>query len=271
MTTLAIIGAGKLGGAVLAGVARSGWPLPQLCIVEADQARGAQLAQQYSVPVLSDIAAAVAIADVLLIAVKPADTAAVAQQIRAALDHSLASTPPLVISAAAGIATAAYEAHLPPGAPVVRVMPNTAAFVGEAMSAVSPGAHATAEHVALAVRIFAAIGEVIEVPEDQQDAITAISGSGPAYVFLAAEALIAAAVELGIAPGHARTLVVQTVVGAGVMLRDSGDDAATLRVAVTSPGGTTAAALAAFEAADLRGAFSAAARAARDRSRELGA
>lgn len=271
MTTLAIIGAGKLGGAVLAGVARSGWPLDQLCIVEADPARAEQLAQQYSVPVLSDIASAVDLADALLIAVKPADTAAVAQEIRAALDSTPDSVPPLVISAAAGIATRAYEARLPEGAPVVRVMPNTPAFVGEGMSAVSPGAHATEAHVEVAVRIFSAVGQVIEVPEEQQDAVTAISGSGPAYVFLAAEALIAAAIELGIAPEHARTLVVQTVVGAGVMLRDSGDDAGTLRAAVTSPGGTTAAAVAAFEAADLRGTFVAAARAARDRSRELGA
>jgi pyrroline-5-carboxylate reductase len=271
MTTLAIIGAGKLGGAVLAGVARSGWPLRQLCIVEADPARAQQLGEQYGVPVLSDIASAVDLADALLIAVKPADTAAVVDAIRAAIERAAGSALPLVISAAAGVPTRAYEARLPAGAPVVRVMPNTPAFVGEGMSAVSPGAHATRAHIDVAVRVFAAVGQVIEVPEDQQDAVTAISGSGPAYVFLAAEALIAAAVELGLAPEHARTLVVQTVVGAGAMLRDSGDDAATLRAAVTSPGGTTAAALAAFEAADLRGAFSAAARAARDRSRELGA
>ncbi|MCW2604704.1 MAG: putative pyrroline-5-carboxylate reductase, partial [Pseudonocardiales bacterium] len=246
MTTLAIIGAGKLGGAVLAGVARSGWPLTELCIVEADPTRGAQLAQEYGVPVLSDIATAVTLADALLIAVKPADTAAVADEVRAAVTPG--SLPPLVISAAAGIATAAYEARLPTGSAVVRVMPNTPAFVGEGMSAVSPGAHATRAHIDIARRIFGAVGQVIEVPEDQQDAVTAISGSGPAYVFLAAEALIAAAIDLGLSPEHARTLVVQTVVGAGVMLRDSGDDAATLRAAVTSPGGTTAAALAAFEA-----------------------
>ncbi len=270
MTTLAIIGAGKLGGAVLAGVATSGWPLAQLCIVEADPARAQQLAAEYAVPVLSDIASAVDVADAVLVAVKPNDTAAVADEIRAALERTGAPAP-LLISAAAGIATAAYESRLPAGSPVVRVMPNTPAFVGEGMSAISAGTHATAEHLALAHRIFAAVGAVIEVPEDQQDAVTAISGSGPAYVFLVAEALIAAAGELGLSGEDARTLAVQTIVGAGVMLRDSGDDAPTLRAAVTSPGGTTAAALAAFEAADLRGAFAAATRAARDRSRELGA
>lgn len=269
MTTLAIIGAGRLGGSVLAGVARSGWPQTQLAIVEANPDRAAQLAREYGVPVLSDIAAAVDLADALLIAVKPQDTAAVADEIRLAVQA--AGTPsPLVISAAAGISTAVYEARLPEGCPVVRVMPNTPAFVGEGMSAISAGRHAGREHLDVAVRIFAAVGRVLELPEKEQDAVTALSGSGPAYVFLVAEALVDAGVALGLTRDVARELVVQTVVGAGAMLRDSGDDAAALRAAVTSPNGTTAAAIAALESADLRGAFGAAARAARDRSVELG-
>jgi pyrroline-5-carboxylate reductase len=144
-------------------------------------------------------------------------------------------------------------------------------MVGEGMSAISAGAGAGAQHLALARVIFEAVGQVVEVPEAQLDAVTALSGSGPAYLFLLAEAMVDAGADLGLDRAVAAALIAQTVIGAGVMLRDSGDDAASLRTAVTSPNGTTAAALDTFEAAGLRSILAAGVRAARDRSIAMGA
>jgi pyrroline-5-carboxylate reductase len=265
---LAIIGVGKLGEALLSGVLSAGWDPSTILVHEAIGERAAQLAARYGVRVAADVRAAAAGASAVLVAVKPADTAAVAGELGAA---GAAGDRPLVISAAAGVPASAYESRLPVGSPVVRVMPNTPALVGEGMTAISAGAWAGAADLGVAREVFGAVGSVLEVPESQLDAVTAISGSGPAYIFLLAEALTEAGAALGLPAEVAAQLAIQTIVGAGVMLRDSGDDAATLRAAVTSPGGTTAAALEVFAGRDLRGIVAQAAAAAATRSAELGA
>ena len=268
MTTVAIIGVGKMGEAVLSGMLRSGWPVGQVLAVESREDRALELAQRYGVASASEVAAAVT-CDAALIAVKPADAPAVARALSAAMPEG--ARGPLIISAAAGVPCATYERVLPAGHPVVRVMPNTPAMIGEGMSAISAGLHAGAADLAVAQQIFAAVGQVIEVPEAQLDAVTALSGSGPAYVFLLAESLIDAGTHLGLDRAVAAQLVAQTVVGAGLMLRDSGEAAHDLRLAVTSPNGTTAAAVQSFEAAGWREILAAGVRAARDRSLEMGA
>ena len=163
------------------------------------------------------------------------------------------------------------EARLPGGAAVVRVMPNTPALVGEGMAAVSRGAATDDEQLARAVAVLQACGRVVEVPESQQDAVTAVSGSGPAYVFHLAEALIEAGVVQGLPRATARELAVQTLLGAATMLRETGEHPSLLREQVTSPGGTTAAALRVLDERAVRGAYVAAVAAARERSAELGA
>jgi pyrroline-5-carboxylate reductase len=175
----------------------------------------------------------------------------------------------LVVSLAAGITTAFIESRVPDGVAVVRVMPNTPALVDEGMSAISPGSHCDDTHLAEAEDLLASTGRVIRVPERQQDAVTAISGSGPAYIFFVVESMIEAGVHLGLPRATATDLVVQTVVGSAKMLRETGTDPVVLREQVTSPGGTTASALRELEVHKVRAAFLAAMEAARNRSREL--
>ena len=175
----------------------------------------------------------------------------------------------LVISIAAGIRTATIEAAVPAGVDVVRAMPNTPARVDRGVTGISPGAGCSAEGLALAERLMSSVGLVVEVPEGLQDAVTAVSGSGPAYVFLLAEAMTAAAVDLGIDEETAARMVAHTILGAATLLDASGESAEVLRRNVTSPGGTTAAAIGTMEQLGVRQAVVAAITAARDRSREL--
>jgi pyrroline-5-carboxylate reductase len=176
----------------------------------------------------------------------------------------------VVISLAAGVRLSALEAGLPRAA-VVRAMPNTPALVDLGITAISPGATCSPHQAEYVERLLSAVGPVVRVPEELQDAVTATSGSGPAYVFALVEAMVAGAVDLGIDPAVAHQLVTQTVLGAATMASRPGADPAALRVQVTSPGGTTAAALGVFQAGDLGGLVAQAMRAARDRGRELGA
>ncbi|MDI9919185.1 pyrroline-5-carboxylate reductase, partial [Rhodococcus sp. IEGM 1379] len=176
----------------------------------------------------------------------------------------------LIVSLAAGIPTGFYETRLPAGFPVVRVMPNTPMLVGEGVSVLAPGRHVKAEHLELVRGILGSVGKVVTVPESQIDAVTAVSGSGPAYFFLVAEAMIDAGVGLGLTRAVATELVVQTMVGSAAMLDRTGDSAAELRAAVTSPGGTTAAAVRQLEAGGLRTAFFEALDAAKTRSAAMG-
>lgn len=214
--------------------------------------------------VVDDLAAAAA-ADTVLLVVKPQDMADVLREIAPALRPGQ-----LLVSLAAGITTAFVETHVPDGVAVVRVMPNTPALVDEGMAAISPGTHCDDSHLAEAEQLMASVGKVVQVPEKMQDAVTAISGSGPAYVFFVVEAMIEAGVHLGLPRTIAHELAVQTVVGSAAMLRETGEHPAVLREQVTSPGGTTAAALRELEVHRVRAAFLAALEAARDRSRELG-
>jgi pyrroline-5-carboxylate reductase len=177
----------------------------------------------------------------------------------------------LVITIAAGIPTSFLEQRLAPGTPVVRVMSNTPVFVDQAMSAISAGAHADESHLEQAEELLRPVGKVIRVPESQLDAVTALSGSGPAYFFYLVEAMIDAGILLGLPRAVAAELIVQTAVGSALMLRESGEHPVQLREAVTSPGGTTIAAIRELENHGVRAALLAALEAARDRSRELAA
>ncbi|MCW0212310.1 MAG: pyrroline-5-carboxylate reductase, partial [Pseudonocardia sp.] len=204
-------------------------------------------------------------ADVVVVAVKPQDIAPVLRDLNEAL-----GTGTLVVSLCAGLPTALFEGGLPAGTPVVRVMPNTPMVVGEAMSAISAGSHATDEHLAVVEEILDAVGRVVRVPETQQDAVTALSGSGPAYFFYLVEAMIDAGILLGLPRAVAADLIVQSAYGAAVMLRESGDHPVILRENVTSPAGTTISAIRELERHGVRAALIAAIEAARDRSVELG-
>ncbi|MEJ7705387.1 MAG: pyrroline-5-carboxylate reductase [Geodermatophilaceae bacterium] len=262
--SLAIFGGGKIGEALVSGLLRGQRTIDSLVVSERHPERAAYLAETYGIRALSTVDAAAAV-QVLLIAVKPQDIAQL-------LDDLAPHIRPahLVVSVAAGIPTARIERSLPTGTPVVRVMPNTPALVDQAMSAISPGTHAGPEHLAVAETILASVGKVVRVPESQQDAVTALSGSGPAYFFFLVEAMIDAGILLGLPRTVAAELIVQTALGAATMLRDSGEHPVQLREAVTSPGGTTISAIRELERHGVRHALIAAIEAARDRSAELG-
>jgi len=263
MTTFALIGVGKLGEALLSGLLRSGTPAAEIIGAERYEGRAREIAETYGVETAMP-ADAVAKADVVLLAVKP-------QDMRTALKEIAGSVRPetLVVSMAAGITTSLLEEELPEGTHVVRVMTNTPVFVDEAMSAVSPGSHAKEEHLALVEELLQHVGRVIRVPEHQQDAVTALSGSGPAYFFYLVEAMIDAGILLGLPRGVAAELIVQTAVGSAKMLKESDEHPVVLREAVMSPAGTTIAAIRVMEDHGVRAAMLAALEAARDRSREL--
>ncbi|MCU0302048.1 MAG: pyrroline-5-carboxylate reductase [Candidatus Nanopelagicales bacterium] len=261
---VALLGAGRMGQAILAGLLQAGWPPERLVAADAHAPTAARVRDSHGIRVVEGIAEAVTGADLVLVAVKPDD-------VPGALAEAAAAMPAgtTVLSIAAGVPTRALAAHLPSGTPVVRAMPNTPALIGLGMSVVSAGSDCPTSSVALAERVLGAVGEVREVPEWQQDAVTAVSGSGPAYVFAVAEAMIDAGVHLGLPRPLARDLTVHTLIGAATMLRDSGEHPAVLRENVTSPGGTTAAALHVLEELAVKAAFTRAMRAARDRSEEL--
>jgi len=263
MRAYALVGVGKLGEALLSGMLRAGTPKDQLVAAERYEARAKEIAERYGVPTATP-PDAVAQADVVLLAVKP-------QDMRSALKEIAGSLRPdtLVVSMAAGITTSLLEEELPEGTHVVRVMTNTPVFVDEAMSAVSPGSHATEEHLAHVEDLLRHVGRVIRVPEHQQDAVTALSGSGPAYFFYLVEAMIDAGILLGLPRAVAAELIVQTAVGSARMLRESDEHPVVLREAVMSPAGTTISAIRVMEDHGVRAAMLAALEAARDRSREL--
>ncbi|HLM05524.1 MAG TPA: pyrroline-5-carboxylate reductase [Blastococcus sp.] len=260
---LAIVGGGKIGEALLSGLIRRGGP-DGILVCERSPERAAQLAERYGVPAV-DLADAATRARVLLLAVKPQDIDTLLERLAGVVDDGH-----LVVSVAAGVPTRRIEAALPPGTPVVRVMPNTPALVDEGMSVLSAGAHAGEEHLDEAEALLAAVGKVRRVPEDQQDAVTALSGSGPAYFFYLVEAMVDAGILLGLPRALAADLIVQTALGAAVMMRDSGEHPVQLREAVTSPGGTTIAAVRELERHGVRAALIAAIEAAHARSVELG-
>lgn len=254
-----------MGGAIVAGLVDAGWDVSRITVAERAQPRRAELAERLGVRVAESTTAAAASASIVLLAVKPADATGVLDEIRSVLAGEA-----LVISVCAGVSTAVLEAHLHPGQPVVRVMPNTPAAIGAGMSVLSAGSHADDSSVATAVEVMAAVGKTVVVPEKLQDAATALSGSGPAYLFYLAEAMADAGVLLGLPRDVARELTVQTLFGSASLLRGSAESATTLREQVSSPAGTTVAALREFDRAGLRSAVFSGMEAARDRSITLG-
>lgn len=263
---IAIIGGGKIGEALLAGLINAGKPVKDLVVVERSTTRAAEIADDYGVRVTQDCRDAAESAQVVFLAVKPDAVESVLRDLARADDDG--EHERITVSLVAGIPTARYEAALPAGAPVIRVMPNTPMLVNEAMSAVSGGRYADEQQVEVAVRLMESVGKVMVVPEKQMDAVTAISGSGPAYFFLLIEALTDAGVGLGLTRAQALELATQTLKGAGGLLSESGVSPVELRAAVTSPGGTTAAALREFERYGLRHAVNEAARAAAEFSKQ---
>jgi pyrroline-5-carboxylate reductase len=259
----AIIGAGVMGETLLSGLVRAGRRVDQLMVGEKRSERAHELEERYGVAVVSNREAA-AKADTVALVVKPQDMGDVLDEIAPDLRAGQ-----LVVSLAAGITTAFIESRVPEGVAVVRVMPNTPALVDEGMAAIAPGSHCDESHLAEAESLMASTGKVLRIPEKQMDAVTAISGSGPAYIFFVVESMIEAGVHLGLPRATATELVVQTLVGSAAMLRETGTHPVVLREQVTSPGGTTASALRELEIHKVRAAFLAAMEAARNRSREL--
>jgi pyrroline-5-carboxylate reductase len=260
---IAVLGAGKIGEALLSGMIRAGWTPADLLVTARRADRARQLRERHGVEAATNAEAAKT-ADTLILAVKPQDMGALLDELA---PHLAADR--LIISAAAGIPTAWFEERLPEGTPVVRVMPNTPVLVDEGMSVISAGRHATENHLARTEAIFQPVGKTLRVPEKQQDAATALSGSGPAYFYYLVEAMTDAGILLGLPRAQAHDLIVQSAIGAAVMLRDSGEHPVTLREAVTSPAGTTINAIRELENHGVRAALLAALEAARDRSREL--
>ncbi|MDP3967314.1 MAG: pyrroline-5-carboxylate reductase [Nocardioides sp.] len=262
-STVAILGAGVMGETLLSGLLRAGRPVASVMVGEKRAERAAELEDRYGVRVLGNREAA-RTAETLALVVKPQDMGDLLAEITPDLRPGQ-----LLVSLAAGITTAFIESRVPEGVAVVRVMPNTPALVDEGMAAISRGSACDEEHLLEAESLMAATGKVVRVPERQQDAVTAISGSGPAYLFFVVESMIEAGVHLGLPRATATELVVQTVVGSAKLLRDTGEHPTVLREQVTSPGGTTAAAIRELEEHKVRAAFLVAMEAARDRSRAL--
>ena len=265
MATTAIFGAGVMGETLLSGLLRSGRPADEIVITEKRAEHAAMLRERYGVRVL-DNAQAAELAEVLVLVVKPQDMDGLLGEIR---DHIAPGN--LVVSLAAGIPTAYLESRLPEGSSVVRVMPNTPALVDQGMAAISPGRNCTADHLAEAEALLASCGKVLQIAEKHQDAVTAISGSGPAYIFYVVESMIEAGVLLGLPRATSTELVVQTLYGAATMLRETGEHPTVLRERVSSPGGTTIAAIRQLEDHKVRAAFMTAMEAAAARSAELAA
>ena len=264
---VAILGAGTIGESLLSGFLSAEWRRPAEIVVSGRrQERVDELAERYGVTATLSNAEAVAGAGLLVIAVKPQDFEALLGEI-----GGLLSPEQTVLSVAAAIPTAAIEQRIADGVPVVRAMPNAPATVHEGIAGVCAGSHAGEEHLGLAEEALSHLGAAVRVPERYMDAVTAVSGSGPAYFALLAEAMIEAGILLGLSREVSTQLVVQTMLGTARLLRDEKLHPVELREMVTSPGGTTIRAIRELERAGVRAAFLNAIQAAMERSRELAA
>lgn len=267
---IAILGAGSMGGAILHGLVRSGLAGHGVTATNRSIAKAAELVGLEGVASIAleehpeGNADAAGAASVLLIGVKPAMVPDLLREIAPSVRPGT-----IVVSLAAGVTTATFESFLGPGIPVVRSMPNTPALVGKAVTGIAPGHSAGAPHVALVRRLFETVGAVVEVPESQIDALSTISGSGPAYFFLLVEQLTTAAIGKGFGAAEARLMVEQTFIGAAALLEASGEEPAELRRRVTSPKGTTERAIGVLQNARLDVVFETATDAALTRAREL--
>ena len=280
MSRIAIIGGGNIGEALLSGLLRSGRQVNDIAVAERVPSRMRYLSETYPV-LVTNVADAVKSADFVIVAVKPSDVDSVTDEIADAVARDKAdSVEHVFVTVVAGVSTAYFEAKLPAGAPVVRVMPNAPMVVGAGVSAIAKGRFATQEELNEVSAVFDSVGGVLTVPESQLDAVTAVSGSGPAYFFLMVEALVDAGVAAGLSRPVATDLVVQTMAGSAAMLLERVEEGgvaadvdttpARLRATVTSPAGTTAAGLAELERGGLRAAVIAAVAAAKSRAGQLG-
>jgi pyrroline-5-carboxylate reductase len=264
MERLAITGVGRIGEALLSGLLSSGWS--DIVVTSRRPERVAELHERHGVEATTVNADAVHGASIVVVAVKPQDIDALLDEI-----GPLLSTEQMVLSVAAAVTTGRIEKRLAEGVPVVRAMPNAPSTVHEGMAGIAAGASANDTHLARAEDVLSHLGRVVRVQENAMDAITAVSGSGPAYFALLAEAMIEAGILLGLAREISTTLVVQTMLGTAKQLRDEKMHPVELRESVTSPGGTTIAAIRELEQAGVRAAFLNAIQAAMTRSRELAA
>jgi pyrroline-5-carboxylate reductase len=287
MARIAIIGGGSIGEALLSGLLRAGRQVKDLVVSERVPERAKYLADTYSVLVTSSLSDAVDNATFVVVAVKPADVESLMTELaRAASAAEDGSAEQVFVTVAAGITLGFFESKLPAGTPVVRAMPNAAAVVGAGVTALAKGRFVTAPQLEEVSALFDSVGGVLNVPESQMDAVTALSGSGPAYFFLMVEALVDAGVAAGLSRDVATDLTAQTMAGSAALLLERLDQdrgpadgealgkpadatAAQLRATVTSPGGTTAAALRELERGGLRTAVDAAVQAAKKRSEQL--
>ena len=264
---IAILGAGRIGESLIAGLLSSGWRTADEIAATARRAeRVAELRERFGVEATLSNRDAVAGAALVVISVKPQDIDGLLGEV-----GGLILPEQTVLSIAAAIPTSQIESRLAPGVPVVRAMPNTPSTVHEGIAGLCAGAHAGDEHLDLAEEALSHLGDVVRVAEKSMDAITAVSGSGPAYFALLAEAMIEAGILLGLSREVSTQLVVQTMLGTAKQLRDEKMHPVELREMVTSPGGTTIAAIRELELAGVRGAFLNAIQAAMVRSRELAA
>ena len=262
MQRIAILGGGRIGEALLSGLVSANWS--DIVVTARREDRVAELRERHGVEATTSNRDAVAGAALVVVAVKPQDIDALLEDIGASL-----SAEQTVLSVAAAIPTAYIEARIADGVPVVRAMPNAPSVVHEGMAGIAAGSHAGDEQLALAEDVLTHLGRVVRVKENAMDAITALSGSGPAYFALLAEAMIEAGILLGVSREISTTLVVQTMFGTAKQLRDQGMHPVELRESVTSPGGTTIAAIRELEQAGVRAAFLNAIQAAMTRAREL--
>ncbi len=263
--SIAIIGVGAMGGAMLTGLLEAGWTADQITLVEAHEPRAEQLRATTGCRTVGVASEGLDGQAVVVVAVKP-------QGIHPTLEHLSGAVTPnqVIVSLVAGVPISVFEQALA-GIPIIRTMPNTPALVGEGMTGMAGGTHTSADDLDKARTVLAAVGGVEEVEEHLIDAVTSVSGSGPAYAYLLAEAMVAGGIREGLDPEIALRLASQTIKGAGAMMVASDDDPGVLRQRVTSPGGTTAAALAVMEERGMRDIIADGVAAAAARSRELGA
>jgi pyrroline-5-carboxylate reductase len=262
--TVAILGAGAIGEVLADGLLATGWEPSDLILAARREERRAEVEESTGVTCVLDPAMAAARREVLVVAVKPGDVPRLLEQVSGAVEPDQ-----VVVSLAAGVPTRLFEASLGE-VPVVRAMPNTPAQIAQAVTALARGAHAGDAAMKKAEVVLSAVGDTVVLDESLLDAVTAVSGTGPAYVFILAEALVEAAIREGLPWHAAEKLVEQTIRGAGLLLADVDLTPARLRAQVTSPGGTTAAAVHVLEERGFRALVEDAVRAAAQRSRELG-
>lgn len=268
MTNIAVIGGGQIGEALVSGLVAANTNPLNIRVTNRNEERGKELHERYGIVNLTDNAQAVDEADVVFLCVKPKGILDVISEITATLDNNSAQS--VIVSMAAGISIGAMEENASAGLPVVRVMPNTPMLVRKGMSTVTPGRHVSKEQLEQVKELLGTVGHVVEVAESDLDAVTAMSGSSPAYLFLVTEALIDAGVNLGLSRATAKELAVAAFEGAATMMQETGTEPAVLRAGVSSPAGTTVAAIRELEESGLRGAFYRAAQKCAERSAELG-